>query len=90
MHLLLLHSGHAGYAANGGVIGMDELRSVLRQGTRTAHERLEHCFSTLDLTGHANYAAFLRAQGQDVVTTREPRRGSELSLGIAFHAAPKK
>ena len=46
---------------------MDELRHALRLGTRTAHERLERCFGAFNLTRHADYAAFLRAQAAALV-----------------------
>lgn len=46
---------------------MDELRHALRLGTRAAHERLERCFGAFNLTRHADYAAFLRAQAAALV-----------------------
>lgn len=46
---------------------MNELKSALTQGTRAAHERLEHCLGALDLTRFADYAAFLRVQAAALI-----------------------
>jgi len=46
---------------------MDALRTALRHGTRDAHERLDRCFRTLELTHLADYGVFLSAQAAALI-----------------------